>query len=169
MTPSARICSRPSPITRQGLAELFRRLLPIARHCEYTKDDLTSHDCTAMMHTELFDKWTEISAIADVLLAKEQVDCVQNLIARLQRCHRANVQQGVLSGLVCCIIEDLLRPFEAMAVVGRGGSSVTASAEPGEEDVGELDRSGEPPSLLTASDIYSWRKDSNLKCVRYQN
>ena len=35
-------------ITRQGLAELFRRLLPIARQRGYTKDDLTSHDCAAL-------------------------------------------------------------------------------------------------------------------------
>jgi len=35
-------------LTRQGLAELFRRLLPVARQRGYTKDDLSSHDCAAL-------------------------------------------------------------------------------------------------------------------------
>ncbi len=65
------------------------------------------------MYTELFDKWTEISAMADVDFSKEQVDCSQILIARLQKCDQHNFHEGILSGVVCCTLQDLFRLFEA--------------------------------------------------------
>ena len=65
------------------------------------------------MYTDLFDKWVEISKLADDSFAKEQVDCAQKLISRLQKCDPACLHEGVLSGQVCCVLQNLFRLMQA--------------------------------------------------------
>jgi hypothetical protein len=65
------------------------------------------------MYGELFDMWAKISVMTGDDFSKQEVDCSQKLISRLQKCASSDLHEGVLSGLVCCILQDLCRLMEA--------------------------------------------------------